>query len=66
MNTPPKGVKSEAKKAEIGGDWGNFVRYAVVGNGAYLAYVSIHTASKVQNLPIGTIYIATSNKITNK
>jgi len=24
----------------------------------YSAYVSIHTASKVQNLPIGTIYSA--------
>ena len=41
---------------KIGGDCGNFVRYAVVGNGAYSAYVSIHTASKVQKESIGTIY----------
>ena len=40
------------------------MRYAVAESGAYLAYVSIYGASKVQNLPIGTIYGATSNRIT--
>ena len=35
---------------------GNFVRYAVAESAAYLAYVSIYDASKVQNLPARTIF----------
>ena len=52
-------------KGKIGGGLGNFVRFAVAESGAYLAYVSIYDASKVQNLPIETIYRAKSNKFTN-
>ena len=40
------------------------MRYAVAESGAYLAYVSIYDASKVQNLPIGTIFSPTSKQIT--
>ena len=36
---------------------GNFMRCAVSESGAYLAYVSIYDASKVQNLPARTIFI---------
>ena len=43
------------KKIVNGG--GNFVRYAVAESAAYLAYVSIYDASKVQNLPARTIFI---------
>ena len=42
------------------------MRYAVAESGAYLAYVSIYDASKVQNLPIETIYSTTSNEITKQ
>ena len=40
------------------------MRYAVAESGAYLAYVSIYDAGKVQNLPIGTIFSPTSKQIT--
>ena len=42
------------KKIVNGG--GNFARYAVAESAAYLAYVSIYDASKVQNLPARTIF----------
>ena len=33
------------------------MRYAVAESAAYLAYVSIYAASKVQNLPARTIFL---------
>ena len=48
------GAKLHHFKIVDGGE--NFVRYAVAESAAYLAYVSIYAASKVQNLPARTIF----------
>ena len=54
------------QECKIGGDDAIFVRCAVAESGAYLAYVSIYAARKVQKERIGTILRIRSNKFTNK
>ena len=53
-------LKFDQQKSKIVNGGGNFVHYAVAESAAYLAYVSIYDASKVQKEPIGTIYSTTS------